>query len=466
MKKKLFFVFGILVFLVPSFLIFFAGGKKEEEAVTLTVAVLSGVHKDPFLASAPLFEKEHPNVTINVVEYPFSDIYEKLMLEATSHSGAIDIFELANGWIPDFAEGDFILPLDDYFAEKDPWLDDIFPAFQGLMQYNNKYYCLLLDGDVFMTYARKDLLEDPDEQAAFKAKYGYDLEMPETWDQFADIAEFFTRDTDRDGEVDLYGSAFMLGRVHGAFTFMQFLHSFGGSYFNPDTMEPGINSPAGLKAYNMIERLLKTTGPPDGAAWNYTEMHNAFLHGDVAMLVQWNEATFEIWEESNVKGKILYGPVPGVMIDGKLNRPALQAWGWCNAISSDSKHPDIAYDYLYFNASPKISLEVFAIPINGLEPWRNSHFNDEAVEKWKELTPAAPELLEAMKESIKQGVSDLRIPGMFEYYDAVAIEMGQALTGQKTGKAALDSAAKEWKKITERRGHEKQKRAYQSIFSE
>ena len=73
-------------------------------------------------------------------------------------------------------------------------------------------------------------------------------------------------------------------------------------------------------------------------------------------------------------------------------------------------------------------------------------------------------MLNAMKESGKNGVSDLRIPGMFEYYDAIAIEFGLALTNQKDPQDALDSAAKEWDKITERRGREDQKRAYQGIF--
>ena len=104
-KNKLLFV-GVLFLFVFS-LLFLTGGGKEEEAITLTVSVLSGVHKDPFLAAAPLFEEEHPGVTVNIVEYPFSDIYDKEMLEATSHSGAIDIYEMSNGWLPDFVEGGF-----------------------------------------------------------------------------------------------------------------------------------------------------------------------------------------------------------------------------------------------------------------------------------------------------------------------------------------------------------------------
>lgn len=441
------------------------GGKKAPKEITLTVAVLSGVHKDPFAAAAPLFEKEHPGVTLNIVEYPFTDIYDKLMLEATSHSGAIDIFELANGWVPDFAEGDFILQLDDYFAKKDPWMDDIFPAFQGLMQYNNKYYTMLLDGDVFMTYYRKDLFEDPMEKAAFKSKYGYELEIPKTWDKYLDIAEFFTRDTDNDGENDLWGSAMMLSRLFGPFTFIQFLHSYGGTYFDRNSMKPLINSDAGLKAADTITQLLKY-GPPDMVNWGYTEVRGAFDRGDLAMMIQWNELTWELegTGTGNVIGKILYGPMPGVMIGGKLNNPALQAWGWCASISSDSKNPDMAYEFLHFISSPEISLEIFTIPFDGLEPWRASHFDDAAMVKWKEFTPAAPAWLAALQESVKNGVSDLRIPGMFEYYDAMGIELGEALVGKKEVKEALDDAAEKWTEITERRGLETQKKAYRAVF--
>ncbi len=455
-------VIGVGVLVVCSLLVFIAGGKKPEELI-LTISVLSGVHKDPFLASAPLFEKEHPGVTINIVEYPFSDIYEKEMLEATSHSGAIDIFEMANGWLPDFAEGGFILPLDDYFAKKDPWLDDVFPAFDGLMKYKNKYYCVLLDGDCFMTYYKKDLLEDPMEQEAFRRKYGYELRIPDTWDQWADMAEFFTRDTDKNGEIDLWGNVFMLQRIFAPFTFIQFLHSYGGTYFDRDTMKPLINSAEGMKAANMIARLVEY-GPPDMINWGYTEVRDSFQRGDVAMMIQWNEITWEISEDSKVAGNILYGPMPGVMIGGRLNRPALQAWGWCAAISSDSKNADMAYEYLHFISSPEISLEIFAIPFDGLEPWRESHFSDEAMKQWVDLSPQAPDWLAGLKESVKTGVSDMRIPGMFEYYDALGIQVGEALLGKKTAKKALDDAAAEWDRITKRKGLEQQKAAYRAIF--
>ena len=45
----------------------------------------------------------------------------------------------------------------------------------GFDKYQGSWYAIPYDGDVNIFYYRKDLWEDPKEQAAFKAKYGYDL---------------------------------------------------------------------------------------------------------------------------------------------------------------------------------------------------------------------------------------------------------------------------------------------------
>ena len=47
--------------------------------------------------------------------------------------------------------------------------------------------------DVSALYYQKSLYADPAKAEAFKAKYGYDLAVPETWDQFRDQALDFGR---------------------------------------------------------------------------------------------------------------------------------------------------------------------------------------------------------------------------------------------------------------------------------
>ncbi len=93
---------------------------------------------------------------------------------------------------------------------------------------------------------RQDLFDDPKEKAAFKAKYGYDLALPETYSQLRDIAEFFTRPDQKLFGVGLYGS-----EDYDACTsaYLNLFWSFGAELWNPKTnkAEGYINSPDAKK---------------------------------------------------------------------------------------------------------------------------------------------------------------------------------------------------------------------------
>ena len=69
-----------------------------------------------------------------------------------------------------------------------------------------------------------DLLNDPKERDGFKTKYGYDLKPAATWQEYTDIAEWFTRP-----EEGVYGTA-RQGKRHEAlwYAWRNFLYSFGG----------------------------------------------------------------------------------------------------------------------------------------------------------------------------------------------------------------------------------------------
>ncbi len=56
-----------------------------------------------------------------------------------------------------------------------------------------RYWAIPVEGDAAGFSYRKDLFEDPKEKAAFKKKYGYELNPPKTWLELKDIAEFFYR---------------------------------------------------------------------------------------------------------------------------------------------------------------------------------------------------------------------------------------------------------------------------------
>lgn len=78
-------------------------------------------------------------------------------------------------------------------------IKNILPKLVEAATYNNKLVAVPQYWNTEMYFYRKDLFGEPKNQAEFKAKYGYDLAPPTTWDQLADIDEFFHR------PPDLYG---------------------------------------------------------------------------------------------------------------------------------------------------------------------------------------------------------------------------------------------------------------------
>ena len=128
---------------------------------------------------------------------PLLEHRTKIMQDAMNQTGVYDIVILQWSFLGDLYNAGYLAPLTEWVEKYDPELDDIIAPFSIVWsEYAGEVYGLPTDGDTWILYYRKDLIEDPDEQAAFKAEYGYDLAPPKTWDEFNDIAEFFTRPED------------------------------------------------------------------------------------------------------------------------------------------------------------------------------------------------------------------------------------------------------------------------------
>ena len=56
---------------------------------------------------------------------------------------------------------------------------------------SGQYWAVPCEGDALGWAYRKDLFEDSNNKAAFKAEYGYEIGVPKSWDMLRDVAEFF-----------------------------------------------------------------------------------------------------------------------------------------------------------------------------------------------------------------------------------------------------------------------------------
>jgi ABC-type glycerol-3-phosphate transport system substrate-binding protein len=152
-------------------------------------------------------------------------------------------------------------------------------------------------------FYRTDLFQDPKEQAAFKAKYGAELAVPTTWQQFNDVAQFFTRGT------SLYGTD-----VKGAVETEWLAHVVQAGAAGP-VLDPAgkviIDDAAHLSALQFYSNLNNTlkVAPAGAAQVDWAAAQNLFYQGKTAMTRFWAHAYRQIPKDAAVYGKVGVAPM-------------------------------------------------------------------------------------------------------------------------------------------------------------
>ena len=484
MKKMVLFLM-ICSLLLVSFAAF-AGGEDEKpaatgkpfEGVTVTVVAHSGHHATPWHDEKANI-KEQYGIDLNVIEVTSDEIYSREMLDLTQRTGAFDIVQYNSAWIGDYES--YLLPLDDYVAKDNDAIgfSDILPAFNKAQNlWGGEKYSVTLDGDTFLFYYRKDLFQDAGENAAFKAKYGYDLpDPPKTWKQVEDIAQFFTR---KKGEKlagktltkDFYGYADQAkrGRVYYWYTFRYVPFSAPNPhYFDPATMKPLINSPAAVEALEAMKRIMKFS-PPGVLAWEWDELFAAAMNdGTVCMWIHWTDEgrgfnkVAPLPVENPPKPVLGIWATPGVEKGGKLYQFTIVDPAWVASVVKDSKNPDAAYAVLKHMFAPGPgNLKYIMDAAVGWDPSRYSHFNST---EWRKAVPGIESYLELELKALENGFPMIKIPGAFEYNDVLDLTVSKFLAGEiPTAKAALDAVAAKWTELNNKFGVDKQKGFYAKIW--
>src|SRR5262245_3037739 len=129
--------------------------------------------------------KDATGLDIELIEAPLTEMHQKGMQEAVAKSGQYDLMLPSPFSLPDFAESGVAQDITDWVAKYDPEIDHgdspiPYPVSDFGCKYKGRYYGIFTDGDQWLLYMRGDYLSNPDEQKAFKAKYGRDLDAPKT----------------------------------------------------------------------------------------------------------------------------------------------------------------------------------------------------------------------------------------------------------------------------------------------
>jgi multiple sugar transport system substrate-binding protein len=429
---------------------------KQYEGTTINTAEEAGLMAMLGInITGPEWE-ELTGIEVRVSEVPYEELFPKAMLEHRAGTGAYDMLTIAPSWVADMVRAGALEPLDPYIEKYGvaSELDDIAPAFRDWMTFDGKTYALVVDGDVHILYYRKDLFEDPANQEAFKAEYGYDLAVPENWEQFGQICQFFTDKY----APELYGAG-LINTGYTYYFFFERFRSYGGRFFDPETMQATVNSEAGVRALTeMVEQ--NACQPPGVQNWGFGESLSALNSGEIAMTISWpplarwtqginaDEQALSWVPPTEVKDKIGYAITPSGHSE--------MAAGILLALSPNSKNKDATYLYMQWLHSQQESLKNVMRPLGLRDPFRISHYESP---EFQALWPTAKDYLETHKKAVETGYADLAILETYKYWDSAGRAVNAAIGG-KDPQQALDDLAAEWDQLTEQIGVDRQREAY------
>lgn len=377
-----------------------------------TKLVIWGNETDEVLYSAiAAYEDAHPNVRI-VVETQG----ETTLDMAISAGTAPDIIRTASDYVATYGTKGYVADLTQYGA------NDIKPLFTETTwnvanSIKDKVYSLPFDSNIINFIVNKDILDAagasiPTNYDEFletgnkiKAKYGVNS------DTYAYTAACF----------DTLGAG--LYKAWGTFHFYWWLWRMGGDIFTEDMSDTRINDKVAVETLQMLLDL-KNNGL---AASQYKNQE--FIQGKVGMV---EYVTYDFFK--TVLGANSGNYEVAMMPQLKEDVPPYTGMGlWCYAVTSSSKAPDVAYDFLKFFCTSKEYQLTYCKP---------GYYIPSLIEAQEDnyyKTPDWEIILEQAKYAkATPGVNNW--PAMDEaIYDAIQL----ALDGTKTPQAALDAAAEQ-----------------------
>lgn len=301
------------------------------EKVTIRLATWTGVDEAKEL-QAVIDKINAASTTYQIVHEPQpADYYTKIQTNLAGGTAA-DLIWLSQEYIAGYADKGVLLDITDRLAgdtRPAAKLDDYFPDVLQTAQYNGRTYGLPWIAQPVMLYYNPKLFADAG------------VEVPNdnwTWDDFKAAAEKLTRDTNNDGQVDIYGTAFnSWPPIH------MFIWQAGGEVVSEDRKTSPIDSPeaiAGAQFYKDIIYNPKYAAPQNVI----TEQGFGELakNGKVAMFFGGAADDLDYAHTKDARfAEMKIALVP----KGPQNRQTF-AWTASTVINAATKNPDAAYQAL------------------------------------------------------------------------------------------------------------------------
>lgn len=406
MKKRV--IAGVLGVLLVSGLVTGCGGEgKDEGTTTIKYATYSAGpdHLEDMDAMIAEFEKQNPDIKVEVEVIGYDDYFTKLQTQASSKT-LPDVFEMnyenfstyaSNGVLYDFTE----------LAGKDE-------SFSPDMLSGNSYEYFQKDGKLY------GLAEKMSDVVLYYNKDLFDaagLEYPQadwTWQDMLEAAQKLTKD-------GVYG-------IYAPVTYNELYKTVaqnGGALFNEEG-NPTLDSKENVEALQwMLDKMLEYHVQPTTEQMSGKTPEDMFKNGEIAMEItgSWMISTFADapfeWDIALEPGNTTQAH--HVFADGIV-------------ASANTKNAEAAWKLIKF-----LSTDTTAAGIRLDSSWDLPVTNDESVQE-KFTSQDKPEHREVIFEALETGIMPPVVDHYAEVQNAINEELNRAVIGEQSAEEALSAA--------------------------
>ena len=418
-----------------------------DEPLRVLIPVGSGAN-----VNAALNQFKHlSGVSCEVTEVPVDDINVEMILRNSTDTEPFDVALPATFGIPDLVEAQAIYPLDEFANRFEPASFSTGQLYRKGDFYQDRLYGYQTDGDAYMLFYNKQMLEDPGEQKAFESSYGRPLQVATTWRELDEMMAFFHRP-----EQDQFGGCLFRNSGYLAWEWWARAHA-KGIYPVADDLTPNIDSEAGIAA---LQELIAASSYQTPAARQNGLFENweDFSKGNVFCNIGWGGTQKHLMTQSQMRNNLVHTALPGIEKAGAPTSMGYFNWGWNYTVSSQSPRKQLSYLFALFCVSPVISTLAVREGDGYFDPFHQSHYTDPEIVK-----VYGRSFLDAHQKSMQVSIPDFYLRGQGKYMDALRQQLVLALEGETTPEDALKTCAKQWNHITRKLGRGTQQTQWQSL---
>jgi multiple sugar transport system substrate-binding protein len=384
-------------------------------------------------------------VSVEAAQAAVDDINAQLLLDAISDTGDYDLALPATFGLPDLVAAKAIIPLSDYALRHEPANFRQSMLYRTGDMFDGKLYGFQTDGDAYLMFYNRDLLDDPEEKARYEREHGIALAVPQTWDELDRQMAFFNRPED-----GIYGGLLFRTANYLAWEWWVRFHA-KGYWPLSKTLEPQINSAAGVEALEEMVRATRHLAPEAGSLGLFGNW-DRYSQGDVYCNIGWGGSQkFFNRPNSSIRGKLAFGPTPGGIVDGELLMAPYFNWGWSFVVTVRSAQPELAYLFALYASTPEMSTVSVRQQGGYFDPFRTEHYHDSAIRGIY-----SEDFLDVHRQSLQSSIPDFYIASRGQYMQTLSTWLERAVNGSVTAKVALDRVAQHWALLNSRVGIQQQ----------